>query len=127
MVSQLKATGSQGEYLGSFLPEKGGIYKVKVETLDGFLEESFVLQGEEEDLDGAPDHGHLKEIAETTEGKILSNGKDLLEELKIHAERSQEHFVEEKRLPLWGTPYGLAFILVSLGIEWYLRRRGGMV
>jgi uncharacterized membrane protein len=127
MVSQLKATGSQGEYLGSFLPEKGGIYKVRVETLDGFLEESFVLKGEEEDLDGAPDHGHLKEIAETTEGKILSNGKDLLEEVKIHAERSQEHFVEEKRHPLWGTPYWLAFILVSLGIEWYLRRRGGMV
>ena len=41
--SQLKATGQSGEYLGSFLPEKGGTYKVKVETPAGNLEESLVI------------------------------------------------------------------------------------
>jgi uncharacterized membrane protein len=127
MVSQLKTTRSQGGYLGSFLPEKGGIYKVKVETLEGHLEESFVVTEEMGDLDGAPDHEHLKKIAESTDGKNLSDVKDLVNEAKIHAERSQEHFVEEKRLLLWETPYFLALILALLGIEWYLRRRVGMV
>jgi uncharacterized membrane protein len=127
MVSQLKAGGSQGEYLGSFVPERGGIHKVRVETLEGHLEESFVVTEGMEDLDGAPDHEHLKEIAAATEGKILSNVKDLLKEAKTYAERGQKHFVEERRLPLWGTPYLLALILVFLGTEWYLRRKGGMI
>jgi uncharacterized membrane protein len=127
MASQLKTAGAQGEYLGSFVPEKGGIHKVRVETLEGHLEESFVVTEGMEDLDGAPDHEHLKKIAAASEGKILSNVKDLLNEAKVHAERSQEYFVEERRLPLWGTPYLLALILVFLGIEWYLRRRGGMI
>ena len=98
-----------------------------VETLEGHLEESFVVTEGMEDLDGAPDHEHLKEIAAATEGKILSDVKDLLKEAKTHAERGQKHFLEERRLPLWGTPYLLALILVFLGIEWYLRRKGGMI
>lgn len=126
-VSQLKAMGQQGEYLGSFLPEKGGIYKVSVETLEGHLEESVLVAEGIEGLDGVPNHDHLKMIAETTGGKILSSGKDLLKEAEIYAEKSKEHFFEEKRLPLWGTPYLLVLILTFLGMEWYLRRRGGMV
>jgi hypothetical protein len=80
-----------------------------------------------EGLDGVPNHDHLKMLAETTGGKILSSGKDLLKEAEIYAEKSKEHFVEEERLPLWETPYLLALILTFLGTEWYLRRRGGMV
>ncbi|OGP89164.1 MAG: hypothetical protein A2156_04070 [Deltaproteobacteria bacterium RBG_16_48_10] len=126
-VSQLKAMGHQGEYLGSFLPEKGGIYKVRVETLEGPLEESVVVAEGIEGLDGVPNHDHLKMIAGTTGGKVLSSGKDLLKEVEIYAEKSKEHFVEERRFPLWGTPYLLVLILTFLGTEWYVRRRGGMV
>ncbi len=127
VVSQLKATGQQGEYLGSFLPGKEGIYKVRVETLEGHLEESAVVAEGMEGLDAVPNPDHLKRIAETSGGKILSSSNELLKEAEIYAEKSRERFVEEKNLPLWGTPYLLALILALLGMEWYLRRRGGMV
>jgi uncharacterized membrane protein len=127
MVSQLKGGGTQGQYLGSFVPEKGGIHKIRVETLEGHLEESFVVREGMENLDGAPDHENLKEIAAATGGKILSNKEDLLKEAQTHAERGQKHFVEERRLPLWGSPYLLVLILGFLGAEWYLRRKGGMI
>jgi hypothetical protein len=127
VVSQLKAMANQGEYLGSFLPEKGGIYKIRVETLEGHLQESVMVAEGIEGLDGVPNPDHLRRIAESTGGKTLSSGEDLLKEAGIYAEKSKEHFVEEKNLPLWGTPYLLALILALLGTEWYLRRRGGMV
>jgi uncharacterized membrane protein len=127
VTSQLKATGQRGEYLGSFHPEKGGIYQVRVETPEGHLEESVMVGEGMEDLDGTPNPDHLKRIVETMGGKILSSGKDLLKEAEIYAEKTKEYFVEEKHLPLWGTPPLLALILALLGLEWYLRRRGGMV
>jgi uncharacterized membrane protein len=127
VVSQLKAAGQQGEYLGSFLPEKGGIYRVRVETMEGRLEEPVVVAEGMEGLDAVPNPDHLKRIAETTGGKILSSSNELLKEAEIYAEKSRERFVEEKNLPLWGTPYLLVLVLTCLGMEWYLRRRGGMI
>jgi uncharacterized membrane protein len=127
VASQLRTTGQQGEYLGSFLPEKGGIYKVSVETLEGHLEESVVIVEAIEGLDGVPNHEHLKMIAETTGGKVLSSGEDVLREAETYGEKSKEYFVEERRLPLWSAPYLLVLIPALLGMEWIIRRRGGMV
>jgi hypothetical protein len=127
VVSQLRTKVQQGEFLGSFLPEKGGIYKVRVETLEGHLEESVVVAEAIEGLDGVPAHEHLKMIAETTGGKVLLSGKDVLREARIYGEKSKQHFVKERLLPLWSAPYLLVLIPALLGIEWYLRRRGGMI
>jgi uncharacterized membrane protein len=125
--SQLKATGQSGEYLGSFLPEKGGIYKVKVETLGGQWEESLVITGPMENLDGAPDHEKLRMISASSGGKILQKGDDLLKEIEDHARKKESRFLEEKRLPLWSMPFTLILIVTLLGTEWYLRRRWGLV
>jgi hypothetical protein len=73
VVSQLKAMANQGEYLGSFLPEKGGIYKVRVETLEGHLEESVVVAEGMEGLDAVPNPDHLKRIAEYGREFLSSN------------------------------------------------------
>jgi uncharacterized membrane protein len=127
VVSQLRATAQPGEFLGSFLPEKGGIYKVRVETLEGPLEESVVVGEAMEGLDGIPDHEHLTWIAQATGGEVLSSGKDVLREAVIYGEKNRERFVEENRLPLWSAPYLLILIPALLGMEWVLRRRGGMV
>jgi uncharacterized membrane protein len=127
VVSQLRTTAQEGEFLGSFLPEKGGVYKVRVETLEGRLEESVVVAEAVEGLDGVPNHEHLKMIAEATGGKVLSSGKDVLREAESYGGKIKEHFIEEKRLPLWSAPYLLVLIPALLGMEWYLRRRGGMV
>jgi len=127
VVSQIRATAQPGEFLGSFLPEKGGIYKVKVETAEGHLEEFLAVAGAVEGLDGVPNHEHLRTIAEATGGEVLSSGKDVLREAESYSGRNKEHFVEERHLPLWSAPYLLPLILALLGMEWYLRRKGGMI
>jgi uncharacterized membrane protein len=125
--SKLKPTGQLGEYLGSLLPQKGGIYKLIVETSAGNLEESVVVAGLLDSLDAAPDHEQLKKISASTGGKFLPRSEDLLKEIEAYTERGQHSFIEEKRLPLWGMMYTLAIILALLGTEWYLRRKWGLI
>jgi uncharacterized membrane protein len=125
--SRLKPTGRLGEYLASFLPERGGIYKVKVETRTVDLEESLVIPVPLEDLDGAPNYERLKMASAFTGGKVLGRGDDLLKEVEIYAERGQNRFLEERRLPLWAKLYILILVLGLLTAEWYLRRRWGLI
>jgi uncharacterized membrane protein len=127
IVSRLKLAGIPGEYLGSFLPEKGGTYRVKVETRTGHLEESMAIPGLLDDLDGAPDYERLKAIAASTGGKILGRDDDLVQEIQAYAAKARNRFVEERRLPLWAKVYILIPILGLLGLEWYLRRRWGLI
>ena len=124
--SQLKGVGQSGEYVASFLPEKEGVYRVRAETPVGFAEESIVVAGLLGDLDASPDHERLKRIALSTGGKILPKGNELLKEIEAYG-RGQNQIIEERHLPLWGTPYALVLILFLLGMEWYLRRKWGMV
>jgi uncharacterized membrane protein len=125
--TRLKPTGQKGEYLGSFLPQKGGVYKLRIETSAGNLEESMVVAGLLDRLDAAPDHEQLKKIAASTGGRFLVGSADLLREIEAYGKRGQRSFVEEKRLPLWATTYTLAILLALLGMEWYLRRKWGLI
>jgi hypothetical protein len=124
--SQIKAAQQPGEYSGAFLPEKGGIYRVKIETPSGSLEEPLVVSGRLESFDGAPDHERLKAVSASMGGKSLAGSEDLLKEIAAFLEKGQSSFVEEKRFPLWSMPYVLAAILALLGTEWFLRRRWGL-
>ena len=125
--SQLKGSGQSGEYLGSFLPEKEGAYRVKVETPVGFAEESIIVTGPFGDLDASPDHDQLRRIAASTGGKMLPKDDDLLKEIEANDAKSQKRIIEERHVPLWGMAYTLLFILFLLGTEWYLRRKWGMI
>jgi len=127
MESKLKPTPQPGEYLVSFLPKTGGIYRIKVETPDGHLEESMVVAGPLERLDAAPDHDKLKKIAASTGGKYVSRGNDLFREIEGYAQKAEKRFVEETRLPMWATPLVMAIVLGLLSSEWYLRRRWGLM
>jgi hypothetical protein len=80
-----------------------------------------------DDLDGAPNYERLKAISASTGGKILGREDDLLKEIQAYAARAQNRFVEERRLPLWAKLYILIPILGLLGLEWYLRRRWGLI
>lgn len=125
--SLLKPTRESGEYLGSFPVEKIGTYKVKVETPAGSVEESIVIPGPLEGLDAAPDHEKLRKVSSASGGKLLFSRDGLLKEIGVYAEKGEKHFIEERRLPLWGSPYAFALILVLLVTEWYLRRRWGLI
>jgi hypothetical protein len=119
--------GSSGEYLVSFLPEKTGAFKVKAETPSGYLEESVMIARSTEALDGAPNIERLKMVSTSTGGKLLAKTDDLLKEIETYSKKGERTFVEEKRIPLWGTLYSLILIIVLLSTEWYLRRRWGLV
>ena len=124
--STLKTTSRPGEYLVAFNPATGGIYRIRVETPAGNMEESMVAADSLENLDAAPDHDQLEKIAAATGGKYLTPGADLLKEIEAYARRSEKKFIEEKHLPVWASPFVMAIILTLLSLEWYLRRRWGL-
>ncbi len=125
--SQVKTTGQPGEHLGSFLPDKKGIYKVKVETAAGNVEELLVVHGAPADQDVSPKPDLLKIASALTGGKVLAKGDDLLKELGSYGGAIQSSLIEEKRIPFWGMLCGLLIVLSLLGTEWYLRRRWGLI
>jgi uncharacterized membrane protein len=125
--SSIKPSGQSGEYLGSFLPEKGGIYKLKVATSTGSLEESMVVTGLLESLDAAPNHEQLKKVSASTGGKFLSTSDELLKEIESYARKGESRFIEEKRSSVWARPFVMILVLGFLILEWYFRRRWGLV
>jgi hypothetical protein len=125
--SKLKPTPQPGEYIVSFLPQNGGIYRIKVETPVGQLEESIVVAGPLEGLDAGPDHDQLQKISTSTRGKYMPQKDELTMEIERYAQKAEKQFIEEKRLPIWATAFVMAIVLVLLSSEWYLRRRWGLI
>jgi len=126
LPSQVKASGAPGEYTGSFHPERAGMYRVRVETRTGSLEESLIIGGRMEAFDAAPDHELLRSISAATGGKVLSASENVLKEIAPFVASAKKGFVEEREVPLWSLPYALALVVAFLAIEWYLRRRWGL-
>lgn len=125
--AELKPTQQSGEYLISFLPKEGGIYRIRVDTPFGPFEESVAVAGAFERFDAAPDLDQLKRIAESTGGKFLSQQGDLLKEIEAYGQKAERRFTEEKHLPMWATPAAMVILLSMLSLEWYLRRRWGLI
>jgi hypothetical protein len=125
--SQIRMAGKGNEYLGSFLPEKGGTYKLKIETPTSRLEENLVIASPMEGLDGLPHPEQLKMISIATGGRFLSREDDLLREIETYAEKMESRFIELRSSTLWEKPYTFFFILILLSTEWYLRRRWGLI
>jgi len=125
--SQIKTAGQGNEYLGSFLPEKVGTYKLKIETPASRLEENLVVASPMEGLDAVPHPEQLEMISTATGGRFLSREDDLLREIETYAEKTESRFIELRSSALWEKPYTFIFILILLATEWYLRRRWGLV
>jgi len=125
--SKLKPTPQPGEYIVSFLPQNGGIFRIKVETPVGQLEESMVVAGPLEGLDASPTHDRLQKISTSTGGKYMPRKDELTKEIEQYAQKAEKQFVEEKRVPLWATAFVMAVVLALLSSEWYLRRRWGLI
>ena len=109
--AELKPAQRPGEYLISFLPQEGGIYRIKVDTPLGPFEESVAVAGPLDRFDAAPDLAQLKKIAASTGGKFLSQEDDLLKEIEARAQKAERRFAEEKHLPLWATPAAMVILL----------------
>jgi len=125
--SKVRQSALPGEHLASFVPPKGGVHTLRVDTSSGQFEEFVVVAGGLDALDAAPDHEPLKAIATSTGGKVVSTREDLLNEIEAYAQRRETRFSEERRSPLWATPYVLVAVLGLLVAEWYYRRRWGLI
>ena len=125
--TRLKPTGQPGDYLGSFVPEKAGTYKLRIETQTGSLEESILVSGALEGQDAMPDHNRLRTVSASTGGKFLSRNDDLLKEVENYAGKVNTRFLEEKRFSVWNSVTLLILIVACLSVEWYYRRRWGLV
>jgi uncharacterized membrane protein len=125
--AEFRPSGTAGEYVASFTPERGGTYKLKVEAPGGSTEESLKISEPVAERDGLPDYDRLRLIAESSGGKFLSSPGDLLQEILRAAESKESRYVEEKRTPLWAHISLLAPVLALLSAEWYFRRRWGLI
>ncbi len=127
IASKLESLSESGEYLVSFQAETGGAYRLAVETPAGQQEDTLVVAGPQDRLDAAPDHDVLKKIADATGGRYMSSADELAGVIEEYARKTEGRFVEEKKLPLWATPFVMAAVLGLLSLEWFLRRRWGLI
>ncbi len=125
--AKLKPTSQPGEYIVSFLPQNSGIFRIKVETPVGQLEESLVVAGPLEGLDAGPNLDQLQKISISTKGKYIPQKDELIKEIERYAQKAEKQFIEERRLPIWASAFVMAIVLLLLSSEWYLRRRWGLI
>jgi hypothetical protein len=72
------------------------------------------------------DEDALAAIARETGGRYLRGTDPGLADAVRHLSTTPREVVGP-RLELWGHPASLALVLVLLGVEWYLRKRWGLV
>jgi uncharacterized membrane protein len=129
--------GEDGEYGGEFTPTREGTYRVEAEaSLSGRVlgrdKTSFnaaYFYGEADD--GRPRLDLLKQIAETSKGEYIPiadwNDK-ALEKISARLESiAPSEIVEQRQTRLWSNLWPFAIMLALLSIEWWMRRKWGLI
>ncbi|MBM2802560.1 MAG: Threonine dehydrogenase [Deltaproteobacteria bacterium] len=131
------ADSDEGEYTGEFIPTKEGTYRVEAEaSLAGKVlgkdKTSFTAAftyGETDD--GRPRLDLLKQIAETSKGEYFSINdwnEKTVEKIAAKLESvAPSQIVEQRQTRLWSTLWPFGIILLLLSIEWWLRRKWGLI
>jgi uncharacterized membrane protein len=129
--------GEEGEYGGEFTPTREGTYRVEAEaSLGGKVlgrdKTSFnaaFFYGEADD--GRPRLDLLKQIAETSKGEYIPiddwNDK-ALEKIAARLETiAPSEIVEQRQTQLWSNLWPFAIMLGLLSVEWWMRRKWGLI
>jgi hypothetical protein len=127
----------ESEYSGEFTPTKEGIYRVEAEasasgkTL-GRDKNSFTAAYSYGEMDdGLPRLDLLKKIAESSKGEYISiNDWNDRTFDKIAARLEQlapSEIVEQRQVRLWNNLWPFGLILTLLSIEWWMRRKWGLI
>lgn len=131
------ADGEEGEYTGEFIPTKEGTYRVEAEaSLAGKAlgkdKTSFTAAftyGETDD--GRPRLDLLKQIAATSKGEYFSINdwnEKAVEKIAAKLESvAPSQIVEQRQTRLWSTLWPFGIILLLLSIEWWMRRKWGLI
>jgi uncharacterized membrane protein len=131
------ADSEEGEYTGEYTPTKEGSYRVEAEaslagkTLGRDKTSFSVAFPYGETDDGRPRTDLLKQIAEASHGEFFSindwNDKALdkiAAKLESHA---PSQIVEQRQTQLWSTLWPFSIILALLSVEWWMRRKWGLI
>jgi len=112
--SKLRPSVLPGEYLASFVPPKGGVHKIRVDTSSVNSRSPSSSPESSTTLDAAPDHEPLKAIARSTGGKVVSTREGLLNEIEAYAGKSETHFTRRDDHPFGQLHMQWSQFLVSL-------------
>ncbi len=127
----------EGEYSGEFTPTREGTYRVEAEaSLSGKTlgkdRTSFTAQfsyGETDD--GLPRLGLLKQIAASSKGEYFSIDDWNERSLATIAARLESiapaEIIEQRQTRLWNNLWPFAIILLLLSVEWWMRRKWGLI
>ena len=131
------ADSEEGEYTGEFTPTREGTHRVEAEaSLGGKVlgkdKTSFTTAfsyGETDD--GLPRLDLLKQIAETSKGEYIPiadwNDK-ALERIAARLESiAPSEIVEQRQTRLWNNLWPFAIMLALLSVEWWMRRKWGLI
>ncbi len=129
---ELRPSGP-GQYAARFLPDRQGIYGFKVEArsegqlVDESESKVVIASARGELVDPAPNPEVLSKLAQLTGGGFADGSQELDELMKNSRGTTQTRLIEQRRLPLWGTAFALVTVLAILSLEWFLRRRWGLI
>ncbi|HEY7221548.1 MAG TPA: glutamine amidotransferase [Candidatus Binatia bacterium] len=129
--------GEEGEYSGEFTPTKEGTYRVEAEASAGGKalgrdRTSFTAAfSYAETDDGLPRPDLLKKIAASSKGEYLSindwNEKSF-DKIAAKLETiAPSEIVEQRQTRLWSNLWPFGVILALLSVEWWMRRKWGLI
>jgi uncharacterized membrane protein len=131
------ADAEEGDYTGEFTPTREGTYRVEAEaSLSGKTlgkdRTSFTaahFYGEADD--GRPRLDLLKQIAESSKGEYIPiddwNEKSL-EKIAARLESiAPSEIIEQRQTRLWNNLWPFSIILALLSVEWWMRRKWGLI
>jgi uncharacterized membrane protein len=131
------AEGEEGEFVGEYTPVREGAYRVEAEaTLAGKAlgkdRAGFSVAfpyGEADD--GRPRMDLLKQIAASSQGEYFSINDWNEKSLEKIAAKLEKHtpslITEQRQTKLWSTLWPFAMILAFLSVEWWMRRKWGLI
>ena len=131
------ADGEEGEYTGEFTPTREGTYRVEAEaSLSGKTlgrdRTSFTaayFYGEADD--GRPRLELLKQIAASSKGEyfpIEDWNERALERIAARLDSiAPSEIVEQRQTRLWSNLWPFAIMLALLSVEWWMRRKWGLI
>ena len=127
----------EGEYSGEFTPTREGTYRVEAEASVGGKalgrdKASFTAAfsyGETDD--GLPRLDLLKRIAESSKGEYISINdwnEKTFDKIAARLETiAPSEIVEQRQTRLWSNLWAFGLILALLSVEWWMRRKWGLI
>ena len=127
----------EGEYSGEFIPTREGTYRVEAEASVGGKalgrdKASFTAAfsyGETDD--GLPRLDLLKQIAESSKGEYISINdwnEKTFDKIAARLETiAPSEIVEQRQTRLWSNLWPFGLILALLSVEWWMRRKWGLI